>query len=383
MEASLFNITTTALLRSLQGGAVIIAVFVLANELYRWSIRIKGIPGPRGIPLLGNLHQIKNTSPPEQYRLWSLRYGPLFQVQLGNVPILVINSAEVAKNLLIRESAAFNSRPLFYVFHKFVSKEITSIGTSPWDESCKKRRKAAASALNVIQVDSYAPVRINPFLNLHITGLFLIRQILRLESTEFIQELKQACNKGKTAINFLPFARRFSMNLSLTLNYGTRLVVNVFIDEKMANTSCRASDQNSFDGNPLINEINAVESEVGKYRSTSSNIKNYVPLFRLLDPFIMKLPGNPLQKALDIGRRRLRYHATLLDTLKSEISNKEDKPCIQGNMLKNPETKNLTDLERLSVSLSIMAVSPYILMLHFLPVLSSHSKAYSNNNSGS
>ncbi|CRG92012.1 3-hydroxyphenylacetate 6-hydroxylase [Talaromyces islandicus] len=335
MEVSLFNITT---IRYLQGIAGIIAAFFLINEVYRWSVRIKGIPGPRGIPLLGNLRQITNTSPPEQYRLWSLKYGPLFQVQLGNVPILIINSAEVAKSLLIRESAAFNSRPLFYVFHKFVSKEITSIGTSPWDESCKKRRKAAASALNVIQVDSYAPVRIVPFSNPWIPNFSPIPKILRLESSEFIEELKQACNNGKTAINFVPFARRFSMNLSLTLNYGTR-----------------ASDQKSFDGNPLINEINAVESEVGKYRSTSSNIKNYVPLFRLLDPLMMTLPGNSLQRALDIGRRRLRYHATLLDTLKSEISKNEDKPCIQGNMLKNPDTKNLTDLERLSVSLSIMA----------------------------
>lgn len=185
------------------------------------------------------------------------------------------------------------------------------------------------------------------------------------------------------AIGFLPFARRFSMNLSLTLNYGTRWVFKHFIHEIVADTSCRASDQNSFDGSPLINEINAVESEVGKYRSTSSNIKNYVPLFRLLDPLIMKLPGNSLQKALDIGRRRLRYHATLLDTLKSEISKNKDKPCIQGNMLKNPETKSLTDLERLSVSLSIMAVSPCIFTLHFLFVLSSHSKAHSKTKLGS
>lgn len=176
VEASLSNITTTAFLRYTQGIAVAITTLFLINELYRWSVRIRGIPGPRGLPLLGNLRQIAKTSPPEQYRLWSLKYGPFFQVQLGNVPILVINSAEVAKRLLIRESAAFNSRPLFYVFHKFVSKEITSIGTSPWDESCKKRRKAAASALNVIQVDSYAPVSITPFLTYALlTLLFFFR----------------------------------------------------------------------------------------------------------------------------------------------------------------------------------------------------------------
>lgn len=33
-----------------------------------------------------------------------------------------------------------NSRPTFHVLHGKVSKVITSIGTSPWDESCKWRR---------------------------------------------------------------------------------------------------------------------------------------------------------------------------------------------------------------------------------------------------
>jgi 3-hydroxyphenylacetate 6-hydroxylase len=150
--------TTVSLVLYLEAAGVIVVLLFLANELYRWSLRVKGIPGPKGLPIVGNLRQIKHISPSEQYRLWALEYGPLIQIQLGNKPILVINSAAAAKDLLIRESGSFNSRPLFYVFHKFVSKEITSIGTSPWNDSCKKRRKAAASALNVVQVDSYAPV---------------------------------------------------------------------------------------------------------------------------------------------------------------------------------------------------------------------------------
>lgn len=156
---NLLSVVNSSLVSYIEAIALVTISIFLLNELYRWSIRVKGIPGPRGLPIVGNLHQIgKKVIPPEQYRLWSLKYGPVFQIQLGNKPILVINSAAAAKDLLIKESGSLNSRPLFYVFHKFVSKEIASIGTSPWDESCKKRRKAAASALNVVQVDSYAPV---------------------------------------------------------------------------------------------------------------------------------------------------------------------------------------------------------------------------------
>lgn len=159
ISTDVLSVVNASLVSYIEAIALVAILIFLLNELYRWSIRVKGIPGPRGLPIVGNLHQIgEKVIPPEQYRLWSLKYGPVFQIQLGNKPILVINSAAAAKDLLIKESGSLNSRPLFYVFHKFVSKEIASIGTSPWDESCKKRRKAAASSLNVVQVDSYAPV---------------------------------------------------------------------------------------------------------------------------------------------------------------------------------------------------------------------------------
>jgi 3-hydroxyphenylacetate 6-hydroxylase len=72
--------------------------------------------------------------------------------------IVIVNSAQAAKSLFLGQSHALNSRPKFYTFHGKVSKAVTSIGTSSWDDSCKRRRKAAAGALNVARVQSYAPV---------------------------------------------------------------------------------------------------------------------------------------------------------------------------------------------------------------------------------
>jgi len=94
----------------------------------------------------------------EQYRKWSETFGPVYQVQLGNTPVVIVNTAAAAKTLFLTQSAALNSRPLFYVFHKLVSKNVASIGTSPWNESCKNRRKVAATALNRQKVQSYEPV---------------------------------------------------------------------------------------------------------------------------------------------------------------------------------------------------------------------------------
>lgn len=92
-------------------------IYIFTNELYRHSLRIPTLPGPRGLPLIGNLHQIR-TNAAEQYRLWAKTHGDVYQVQLGNVPVVVVNSARAARALFGNLSGGLKSRPEFYTFHK-------------------------------------------------------------------------------------------------------------------------------------------------------------------------------------------------------------------------------------------------------------------------
>lgn len=260
--------------------------------------------------------------PAETYRKWSASYGPVFQVQLGNTTAVVINSARAAKQLFLGQSHAMNSRPRFYVFHGKVSKAVTSIGTSPWDESCKRRRKLAAGALNRARVESYAP-------------------LLNLEARTFLRDLRSACRDGGVEIDFRPAIRRFSLNLSLTLNYGTRV-----------------SSVKSLTDDPLLSEIIYVEAEISKLRDTGRNYANYIPLLRYWEPVAnaLGLSAQPGNHAADIGRRRLEYNDMLLEKLRDEVKRGEDNPCIQGAVLRDPESASLTKEELISVSLSMMAV---------------------------
>ncbi|KAJ4251497.1 hypothetical protein NW762_011484 [Fusarium torreyae] len=259
--------------------------------------------------------------PAETYRKWAKTHGSVFQIQLGNTTGVVVNSVDAAKKLFIGQRNAMNSRPTFHVFHKKVSKAVTSIGTSPWDESCKRRRKLAAAALNRPRVESYAP-------------------ILNLESREFLRDLHSDCEDGAVEIDFRKAVTRFSLNLSLTLNYGTRV-----------------SNIKSLHDDPLLAEILYVESEISKFRDTSKNYANYIPLLRYWEPvsIFLGLSKTPKFHAADIGRRRLEYNDRLLDKLKDEVERGEDKPCIQGAVLREPESATLTREELISVSLSMMA----------------------------
>lgn len=104
--------------RSLAVVSILVPVlYVILNEFTRASVRVKGLSGPRGLPLIGNLAQIRKNAA-EQYRLWSKTHGSVYQIQLGNVPVVVINSAASAKAIFGQNAQALSSRPEFYTFHK-------------------------------------------------------------------------------------------------------------------------------------------------------------------------------------------------------------------------------------------------------------------------
>ena len=103
---------------ALAAAAVLIpSAYVVVNEFVRSAARIPGFKGPSGLPVIGNLAQIRENAS-EQYRLWAKKYGPVYQIQLGNIPVIVINSAAAAKQIFSHNAQALSSRPEFYTFHK-------------------------------------------------------------------------------------------------------------------------------------------------------------------------------------------------------------------------------------------------------------------------
>jgi len=68
-------------------------------------------PGPKGLPIIGNLHQLDNSI--LYLQLWQLskKYGPIFSLQLGLRPALVISSPKLAKVVLKNHDLEFSGRP--------------------------------------------------------------------------------------------------------------------------------------------------------------------------------------------------------------------------------------------------------------------------------
>lgn len=62
--------------------------------------RISELPGPPGLPLLGNLHQIRITRLHRILEEWAATYGPLYRFRMGPKRMVVVSDAELAHRVL-------------------------------------------------------------------------------------------------------------------------------------------------------------------------------------------------------------------------------------------------------------------------------------------
>jgi phenylacetate 2-hydroxylase len=135
--------------------------------------------------------------------------------------------------------------------------------------------------------------------------------LIDLESMVSIKELLHDSKGGEIDLDPRAYWQRYALNTSLTLNYGYRIDGDK--DDK------------------LLKEITDVERGVSNFRSTSNNWQDYVPLLRLWSP--------QNNDAVSFRERRDVYLNRLLRVLKEKIDKGTDKPCITGNILKDPEAK--------------------------------------------
>ncbi|KAL5750628.1 hypothetical protein ACOSP7_025231 [Xanthoceras sorbifolium] len=67
-------------------------------------------PSPLKLPIIGNFHQL-GALLHHVFRVLSKKYGPVVLLHLGNPPTLIVSSAEVARDIMMKTNYAFSQRP--------------------------------------------------------------------------------------------------------------------------------------------------------------------------------------------------------------------------------------------------------------------------------
>jgi cytochrome P450 len=62
--------------------------------------RFEDLPGPRGVPVFGNLLQIVPTRMHQQFERWSAEYGSFFRLQLRKRQVVVVSDHEIIASVL-------------------------------------------------------------------------------------------------------------------------------------------------------------------------------------------------------------------------------------------------------------------------------------------
>ncbi|XP_060110157.1 cytochrome P450 2J6-like isoform X1 [Heteronotia binoei] len=68
-------------------------------------------PGPKPLPLIGNLLQFDMSNPLKDFDKLAQKYGPIFSLQMGGTPFVFVNGFPLVKEVLVTKGMEFAGRP--------------------------------------------------------------------------------------------------------------------------------------------------------------------------------------------------------------------------------------------------------------------------------
>ncbi|MBA0683658.1 hypothetical protein Goari_025296 [Gossypium aridum] len=118
----------------------------------------KALPGPRPLPIIGNLHMLGMLPHRSLYHL-AKKHGPIMSIRLGSVPTVVVSSPPVAEMFLKTHDAVFASRPKVQVLQSIYNgkKGIAFTELGPYWRSVRKF--CNQQLFNASKIESFAPTR--------------------------------------------------------------------------------------------------------------------------------------------------------------------------------------------------------------------------------
>ncbi|KAK4712079.1 hypothetical protein R3W88_006592 [Solanum pinnatisectum] len=168
--------------------AFLLFVAIALKLCKKSKIQYKLPPGPRKLPLIGNLHQCSSSLPHHTFKNLSNKYGPMMHLQLGEVSAVVVSSPQVAKEVLKTRDLIFANRPQLLSV-QILSNNSPTLSFSPYGANWRQLRKVCVlELLSAKRVQSFESIREEEVENL-IEAISLIHPQVPIDISEMIYSM--------------------------------------------------------------------------------------------------------------------------------------------------------------------------------------------------
>ena len=109
----------------------LLLLYTLTHLGSRRSTLLRRIPGPPGLPLLGNTLQLVSRTRHRSILLWAEQYGGVFKASLWGRPYVIVSESSAASQVLSQPKCLEWYRPKAAVLH---ARSLHNIESGPADE---------------------------------------------------------------------------------------------------------------------------------------------------------------------------------------------------------------------------------------------------------
>ncbi|RDY03471.1 Cytochrome P450 71A1, partial [Mucuna pruriens] len=208
-------------------------------------------PSPPKLPIIGNYHQL-GTLPHRSFQALSQKYGPLLLLQLCQLPVLVVSSADLAREVCQTHDVVFASRPQLTPT-RILLYECKDVGFASYGEMWRQKRK-----LCVIELLS--------------TKMVQSVQFAREEEVEtLVNKIRKACLSNDCSVNLSEMLIATTNNIVCKCLFGRKYDAddgNSTFGELAREVMTQVSDFSLGDLFPLLRWVGVLSGQTKKYKAT-------------------------------------------------------------------------------------------------------------------
>ncbi|RAH66086.1 cytochrome P450 [Aspergillus aculeatinus CBS 121060] len=186
---------------ALIGFFLLISVFLVTRRPKASSSSLPLPPGPKPLPLIGNVYQAPKSHGWRTYREWNEQYGPIVHLNMLGQPVIIMSTSEVAHDLLAKRGAIFSDRPRLFLATELALKGLNILMMNYTDQF-RHHQRLQVSVLNATPAAAYLPIQ-------------------ALESQQLLYDLLQT--SGSAGIDVQRPFQRTTASIIHTLLYGFRI----------------------------------------------------------------------------------------------------------------------------------------------------------------